>query len=169
MESASGNALPPPPPYVGDFRKAPSPLGALALWFVTVFIFSALAVVGPLVIPLAHTGKANMNVSFGKGELLGFALALFAATLSRWIGHEGKGRATLWSLSTLGLALAAAAIAVVWLDGYEVHIGQEKDLFIPTSSVVVGSWILVGASFVCGAIGEIMYARSLRPTPVTLW
>jgi membrane protease YdiL (CAAX protease family) len=110
-----------------------------------------------------------MNVSFGKGELLGFALALFAATLSRWIAHEGTGREMLWSLSTFGLALAAAAIAVVWLSGYQVETGQEKDLFIPTSSVVLGSWVLVVASFVIGAIGEIMYARSLRPTAVKLW
>jgi hypothetical protein len=159
---------PQPPSAVAEIRKVPSVAVALRDWFFTIVLFSALEFAGPLFVPPLHDkgGKFDLNVSFGGGELLGFGLALFAATASRWITHRGRGDLPLRSVSTVGLALVAMAISGVWLDRYELHTGSEQALFVSTSHVLVVSWILVGASVVCGVLGETFYALSLRPSAV---
>src|SRR5450759_2650074 len=166
MELSTPAAPPQPARAVGEITKVPSIHGALLAWLFTVVLLSALALAGPLFVPLAHTGRVDTSISFGKGELLGFALALFAAAVSRWIVHGARASVALLSLSIAGLALVAIAIALVWFDSYQVQTGQATELFLPVSSVVFASWILVGLAFFCGAASEIAYAYSLRPTAV---
>lgn len=151
---------------VAEVRKVPSVGGAVGAWLCTVVLFSALALVGPFFVPLAHTGKVQMAVSFGKGELLAFALAIFAAALSRWIVHEGPGNVALTSLGAAGTAVSAIAISAVWLDEYEVATQQSKGLLFSLSRVATYSWVLVIAALILGLVAEIMYALSLKPSAV---
>jgi len=147
-------------------KKAPSVGGALIAWLCTVVLFSALVLTGPFFAPLAHTGKIDITASFGKGELLGFGLAVFAAALSRWVVHDARSNVVLQGLSAAGLVLVAIAIALVWLDAYEVQIGDSKTLFMPASRVVTASWVLVGIALLSGAATEVAYALGLRPPAV---
>jgi heme/copper-type cytochrome/quinol oxidase subunit 4 len=145
-----------------EIRKVPTPREALWTWCITVVPLSLLALVGPWVIPWLHTGQLNVKTSFGKGELIGFSFALFAAALSRWVVHEGDRKTGLMVFSILGMACVAAAIALLWFDAYQVQTGQARHSFLQVQQVVTLSWILVGMSVICGASTEIVYARSLQ-------
>src|SRR5665647_1114905 len=79
-----------------------SPREALWIWFSTVVGFSAIALLGPVLIPWWHGKRFSMNVSFGQGELLGFCFALFAASINRWMSHESHGNTGLKSFSIVG-------------------------------------------------------------------
>jgi hypothetical protein len=162
------NPTPMPGPVVAEatVKKAPTVGGALIAWLCTVVLFSALALAGPFFAPLGHSGKLDTAASFGKGELLGFGLAVFAAALSRWIVHDARSNVVLQSLSGAGLVLVAIAIALVWVDAYQVQIGDSKALFFPAARVVLASWVLVGMALLCGAATEIVYVLGLRPPAV---
>lgn len=165
---APRTAQPPPAPYEAEVTTAPSIREALVAWFFTVVLFSAVALAGPVFAPLVHTGRLDPNVAFGKGEILGLGLAVFAAALSRWVVRGPQSSVPLRSLSTLGLILVAIAIALVWLDSYQVDTGQSKALFFPQSRVFTASWILLVASLLCGVATEVKYARSLQRPAVKL-
>lgn len=156
------------PQAVGEIRPIPTAFEALKTWACTVVLVSIFSLLGPLFIPWLYTGHFNQEASFGKGELLGFAFALFAAALSRWIVQEGDRNRNvgLMSFSITGMLLVSLAIALLWLDAYQVQTKQTKNLFIQLPQVMQISWILVGVSVLCGAITEVSYARSLRETAV---
>ena len=87
--------------FRAEVRHALTVPRAIGTWLYTVVLFSALALLGPLFIPPLHNGF-SMSLSFGNGELLSFALALFAAAISRWIVHGGDG-GLLKALSMFGM------------------------------------------------------------------
>lgn len=156
------------PQAVAEIRPIPTPLEALKVWVYTVVLMSLFSLLGPLSIPWLHTGHFNQDTSFGKGELLGFAFALFAAALSRWIVREGDRNRNvgLMFCSIAGMLCVSLAIALLWFDAYQVQTNQAKDLFIQLPQVMQISWALVCASVLCGAATELSYARSLRKTAV---
>jgi hypothetical protein len=151
------------------YAKIPTYWVAILTWFVTVVFFSALALIGPVVVPGKHF---HWDTSFGKGELLGFALGLFAASLGRWIVHDGPRLSVhnkaLAILSWIGLATSASGIAILWNDAYRVEVGQEKTLHYGTSIVVEWSIGLVIASVVIGVLTEVCYVRLLKKSKRTL-
>jgi hypothetical protein len=156
------------PQAVAEIRPIPTAFEALKVWACLVVLFSLFSLLGPLFIPWSHTGHFNLEASFGKGELLGFAFALFAAALSRWIVQEGDRNRNvgLMSFSITGMLFVSLAIALLWLDAYQAQTKQTKNLFVQLPQVMQISWVLVGASVLCGAATEVSYARSLRETAV---
>ena len=131
------------------------------MWLGSVVTLSAFTLIGPLIIPKLDTRHFNTKVSFGKGELLGFAFALFVAALSRWIVHEVDRNIPFMIFSIIGMVLVAITLALLWNDMYNVQKGYTKHLHFQASQVVSWSWILVGLSLVVGAFTEILYARKL--------
>lgn len=155
------------PQAMAEIRPVPTPCEALKVWAYTVVLVSLFSLLGPLAIPWLHTGHFNQETSFGKGELLGFAFALFAAALSRWIVQEGDRSIGLMFFSIAGMLCVSFAIALVWLDAYQVQTNQTKNLFIQLPQVIQVSWGLVCASVLCGVATEVSYARrNLRETAV---
>ena len=156
------------PQAVAEIRPVPTPCEALRVWAYTVVLVSLFSLLAPLTIPWLHTGHFNQETSFGKGELLGFAFALFAAALSRWIVQQGDRNRNvgLMFLSIAGMLCVSLAIALLWLDAYQVQTNQTKNLFVQLPQVIQVSWGLVCASVLCGAATEVSYARSLRKTAV---
>jgi len=54
----------------------------------------------------------------GKGDLLGFAFALFAAAVARGLIESSSRRRGLFWAATAGLSLTALLIALVWADAF---------------------------------------------------
>ncbi len=154
------------PPYEAVFTTPPSTiLGALVEWLVTVVLFSAFALGGPVVAPLlGKAGNFKPVVSFGKGELLGLALAIFAAAAARCLSL--RSNVALRGLSTAGLVLVSVAIALVWTDGYRLQTHESHELALPGGHVLGVSWVLLGLALLCGAAAEVAYSLSLRRAAV---
>jgi hypothetical protein len=151
---------------VAEIRPVPSPFEALRIWAYTVVLLSAISLLGPLCIPWLHTDRFNQETSFGKGELLGFALALFAAALGRWLVKEGDRRIGLMVFSIAGMVIVSIMLSLLWYDAYQVETKQTADLFLQLPQVVQISWGLVGLSLFCGGATEVSYARSLQESAV---
>jgi biotin transporter BioY len=156
------------PEAVAEIRPVPTPFEALKVWAYTVVLVSLFSLLGPLSIPWLHTGHFNQETSFGKGELLGFAFALFAAALSRWIVQESDRNRNigLMFFSIAGMLCVSFVIGLLWFDAYQVQINQTKTLLVQLPQIMQVSWGLVFASVLCGAATEFSYARSLRETAV---
>jgi len=151
---------------VAEIRLVPSPCEALWVWVYTVVALSAISLLAPLGIPWLHAGRFNQETSFGKGELLGFALALFAAALGRWLVKEGDRRIGLMVFSFAGMAIVSIMLSLLWYDAYQVETKQTADLFLQLPQVVQISWGLVGLSLLCGGATEFSYARSVQKSEV---
>jgi hypothetical protein len=151
---------------VATLKRAPTVPEALIAWLATVVLFSAVALAGPFFAPWVHTGHVSTTVSFGKGELLGFALAISAASLGRCVISDVRWNAVLRPISAVFMALVAAAITAVWIDDYTVYTHASKELFLPEAHVVTAGWVLVALALICGAITEAAYALSSKDSAV---
>ena len=151
---------------VAEIRLVPSPCEALRVWAYTVVALSAISLLAPVGIPWLHTGRFNQETSFGKGELLGFALALFAAALGRWLAKEGDRRMGLMFFSFAGTTIVSIMLSLLWYDAYQVETKQTADLFFKLPQVVQVSWGLFILSLLCGGATEVSYARSVQKSQV---
>jgi hypothetical protein len=149
----------------GETWEFRGPVAALLWCFLTVCIFSAIALLGPILAPLLLDHHFHWTVSFGRGELLGFALGLFAASLSRWIIH-GSDHRTLQLVSCIGLAATGIAIGILWTDSFESILHATRHPWFSAQSIVAASLVLSGAAFFLGASTEVLYAR-MRQNSIT--
>jgi hypothetical protein len=155
------NPEPSPPTAVAEISPFASVVRALWTWLWAVVVFSAVALMGPLFVPWFENsnGRFGANASFGKGELLSFCFAIFAAAVSRWIVHEGHRNVALMVISIVGMFIVASAISLLWYDTF-VHGSPTLKKQVKTVQI---SEVLIVLSLICGAATEWVYALSLRP------
>jgi hypothetical protein len=133
---------------------------ALIRWFVFIVLFSAIGLLAPLIVPWWHTQHFDASVSFGRGELFGWSLAVFSAALVRSLAHPGKGEAVTYLrfCTALLLACAGGLVGIQWVDLYEdptmPFLRPENTVVLSTASVLI--------STVLGMYAEIAFVHGLR-------